>query len=1215
MRTFRLLRVFKLARSWKELNKIINTIFRSLSSIAYLSLILLLIIFIFALLGMQLFGYKYSYCSQYADSFKLCPENVSESDISDKCPNHFSCYIECDRSEKETWINVADKIDGGTSEYFNTAFCEEKVFTWDSLHNPDGHDPVQDHQNNTYYVAKVGESYVARHNFDNVFVSFITIFQLLTGENWNPVMYDGMRSAGTFAVSYFVFLLIVGNYVLLNLFLAILLDNFSSSPDLDSSKGSVDGSVRIAADGECEQAQPLAPGADVEEGPASSRPGGEQTDDPANIIKAVTTNRSLRARNSGGTGNSGMPRVNELTERSLFVFAKDNPVRVFLNRIVSHRYFEYTIIALILFSSICLALDSAELADRVRFGGNSSAATLDKALTVLDKVFVALFVLEAVLKIIVMGFVLHPGAYLRNPWNVLDFFIVIVGLVLVAAESTSLSAGNIDSLRALRTFRALRPIRMASRAEGMKTVVNSLFQAIPPLGNVVLVCLLFFLIFSILFVNLLKGSFYSCQVVCPVLDLDVGLGPDYCEEDSWLATFAGMRLDPRYITGGGGSRSINREWCQARSNETKSGVGFHLITDDPDADPDWFIVSSRHHDEINETFPVSLINNSEKALPAREHKEREYPVLYHEWVNKDANFDNVLNSLITLFEMATLEMWPDIMYDAVDATGIDKQPIRDSQLWICVVVVLFLVVCAFFVLNLFVGVTIDKFNDMKAKQEGRSLFLTEEQQNWLTIQKLLAACRPIRRFKPPEGGARRSVYDVVSSDWFDGFIMSMIMINVLFMSMEHYGMDDAWVEVTTNANYFFTALFALEAALKIVSHGVVGYFRDAWNIFDFTVVNVSIVGIILENTLNNTNVSVVSLLRVFRVARIFRLIPKAKGLRTLFQTLVFSLPALINVGSVLLLFFFIFSVMGMNLFGGVREGEFINRHANFDTFPRSMLTLMRMATGESWNGIMHDVTVSEDCVLLLENVTLSSSSWEFEKGDYISPRDAEYNCASCYEDLTGDLQVGRDALPRDVYNEHFKDMCGQHKAVAVAYFFCFVLMCSFILLNLVIAVILDNFQSSSANEAMPVTRFHMSRFVEAWSDLDPQANCFIPVSKLSNLISELEPPLGVKGVVHTKSEVQNIIMTVDIPNRGGNVHFLETLHALSGRVAGTRLPEEEEEHIHGKMLERLPDSDFPKYSAAHYHAALYVQAAVRGFLARHQMKNRMQPAQGEGEGG
>lgn len=75
--------------------------------------------------------------------------------------------------------------------------------------------------------------------------------------------------------------------------------------------------------------------------------------------------------------------------------------------------------------------------------------------------------------------------------------------------AVSLGGGDVrslSSLRALRTLRALRPLRVASRLEGMKVVVNALFASLPPLGNVCLVCLLFYLIFGIMGVHLLAVS-------------------------------------------------------------------------------------------------------------------------------------------------------------------------------------------------------------------------------------------------------------------------------------------------------------------------------------------------------------------------------------------------------------------------------------------------------------------------------------------------------------------------------------------------------------------------------------------------------------------------------------------------------------------------------------------------------------------------------------
>ena len=122
-----------------------------------------------------------------------------------------------------------------------------------------------------------------------------------------------------------------------------------------------------------------------------------------------------------------------------------------------------------------------------------------------------------------------------------------------------------------------------------------------------------------------------------------------------------------------------------------------------------------------------------------------------------------------------------------------------------------------------------------------------------------------------------------------------------------------------------------------------------------------------------TALPLVSVFRIFRVVRLIRLIPKATGLRTLFQTLAFSFPALFNVGGVLSLFFFMYAVIGMQLFGTVKRGTHLNRHANFEHFGRALLTLFRMSTGESWNGIMHDAIVHSNCIQLTRSITVNDT--------------------------------------------------------------------------------------------------------------------------------------------------------------------------------------------------------------------------------------------------
>ena len=1157
LRSFRLLRVFKLARSWKQLNNIINTIFKSIASISYLMLILVLFIFIFSLLGMQLFGYEFAFCSYVSDASQRCPDDEAGNKGYPylNCPQHYDCYIGnpyCTAKTNGTFVEVPGTL------------FQDKALCLSYPYGATGSDIKE-------YLAFVGESEVSRHNFDTFFWAFITIFQILTGENWNTVMYDGMRINGGYAI-YFVLLVVVGNYIILNLFLAILLDNFGGGGDDDDEDEVVDPVVELSqGDGEEKDLKDKSTWdeeAGEEEKPntkVSVMPGGDDDD-------------SMGA----GPAPGKMPVLNG---NSLFLFSPTNPFRVKCAEIVSHRYFEYSIIVLIVLSSVNLAIDMPQFEIECIYQHKKDKCDLRDALSLIDKVFVVCFTIEMSLKVIALGAAFHKGAYIRNNWNVLDFLVVVIGFI----DWSGLTK-NLTFLRPLRTFRALRPIRMASRNEGMKIVVNALFQSIPGIGNVMLVCVLFYVIFGILGVNLLKGQFFYCE------NHDAG---ELIAQHRVLPTLAWCKDNNWYGAGWGGPCDTS-DWCDCTKNPTtchqddKCANLFEITKDWCDKKEhvitwcgkypcDW-MASGNGGSYLPGTIDYSTMGGFNYTMS-------------HGWMNKASNFDNIGNSILTLFEMATLEMWLDVMYDGVDARAIDLQPVRDYNMWMCVFFVLFIVVGGFFVINLFVGVTIDKFNEMKEKQEGNSMFMTEEQKTWVAIQKLISGAKPSRYPQPPEDKGRGAVFKLVVSDGFDVFIMSAIMVNILFMSMNHVDMSKTWILILFIANCLFTSLFACEAALKLYAFGVNEYFKDSWNDFDFVVVIFSIIGILMD-VLAKKGLPIISLLRVLRVARIFRLIPKAKGLRTLFQTLLFSLPALVNITLVLGLFFFIFGIMGMNLFGKVKLGENLSRHANFRTFESAIIVLFRMSTGESWNGIMHDTMITRHCMAIIDlNVTNHNTMFTAD-GD----NDKWYS--------KGDKELG------GLSEDQLYDGCvPYHTILPIIYFCIFVIFCAFVMLNLVIAVILDNFQNSSSDDESPVSKDRLSEFVTLWAKFDPYATYYIPASKLQYLIRDLEEPMGVKGLAGKgKAEIQHIIMSVDIPEHDGKIHFLETLHALAGRIAGTVLPQDEEEKIRGRIADRLPSfksNVLPKYTAAHFHAALYVQAAVRGFLARYQMREKLAELDGE----
>ena len=1204
LRTFRLLRVFKLARSWKQLNDIITTMFKSLAGISYLSLILLLFMYVFALLGMQLFGYEFIDCGGYGieAANKNCPAGMTK-----ECPDHFDCYAPCESSQVGQWVTFvgAEGGLGGECVKYGGAKWNPNKRTEEAVSEE--------------YLVWLGRSEYARHSFDNIFWAFITIFQILTGENWNEVMYDGMRHTNSWTCVYFIVLVVLGNYIILNLFLAILLDNF--------------GGVGEDDDGEGEQSVNGKKGSRPSSRAKSLKDGGAGAPSAIPSIKDEKGNK-LKSYNSMAawktedfvSKKSNLEKLKEqgvdpkhilygkhvpaLKHSSLYIFGPHNPLRLAIAKVIYHKYFEYFIIGVILISSIILAVDGPAYSKDAPVYDKDLPNLQDKLKTVMDimdTVFLFFFVFEAMLKVIVRGFIAHEGAYLRSAWNVLDFIIVIVGLIAFGIEYSDGSSRDLMAVRALRTFRALRPLRMASRAQGMKVVVNALFSAVPGITNVAFVCLLFYVIFGILGLNLFMGKMYYCGDASNIAAhlvpesvgvLDAAMTRAWCfRDDGAHFHYCPAKTDPLYAS--------RNEWTSVLDlprasgdawtcSKTTAGTGFTAAWDvevsgtigaewtcTPGADTVTAYASGA------EFTALAAANGAGDYTIKSTCEPRAYQTA---WVNpRDYDFDNIGHSMLSLFEMATLEGWLEIMYHGADTTEIDLQPIRDNNPYYCLFFAFFIIVGSFFVMNLFVGVTIDKFNEMKEKQE-KSVFLTDEQQSWVTIQRLLVGIRLKKTANRPLNRMRNFIYDIVTSRRFESLILTLIMVNIVVMSMTHADMSEDFEQGLFLVNCGFAAIFCVEAIMKLIAFKPGGYFRDPWNTFDFFVVTLSVVGIAVTLT-TDISATYLSIIRVFRVARIFRLIPKAKGLKKLFQTLLYSLPALTNVGAVLFLFFFIFAVLGMNLFGKVRiTGNFLNRYANFETFGFSMLTLFRMATGEAWNGIMHDCMITKDCVY--------------------------------YQDpATGDVTYynQEDSFWQDLDEDTYTNQCTPHPVGAIIFFCFFCILCAFVMLNLVIAVILDNFQNNSKTSELGVSKEDMMHFTDVWMRLDPRATYYIPAEKLPRVIGAMDHPVGTRGLSkrEAKTKCMHVIMTVDIPNHDGKIHFLETLHALTGRIAGTELPESEEVKVRDSMVDRLPTfdnaKDVPKFTAAHFHAALYVQAAVRGYMQRYRMREKLKQAETRAE--
>ena len=194
---------------------------------------------------------------------------------------------------------------------------------------------------------------------------------------------------------------------------------------------------------------------------------------------------------------------------------------------------------------------------------------------------------------------------------------------------------------------------------------------------------------------------------------------------------------------------------------------------------------------------------------------------------------------------------------------------------------------------------------------------------------------------------RRQLIRLVEWPKFDSLVMLCIVVNVVLLSMNHYHQPNGLAQFLSFSNAALTILFALEAAVKIIAMRPTFYWQCPWNRFDFAITALSVFGLMMM--IFGVSGTLGSIIRTLRVCRIFRLVKKAHGLRRLIGTLMYSLPALYNIGSLLLGLFFSFSILGMSLWGAIpQDGVNFHNNANFETFPVAFLTLYRVATTDNW---------------------------------------------------------------------------------------------------------------------------------------------------------------------------------------------------------------------------------------------------------------------------
>ncbi|KAI5766243.1 CACNA1S [Gulo gulo luscus] len=879
---------------------------------------------------------------------------------------------------------------------------------------------------------------VRRSNFDNFPQALISVFQVLTGEDWNSMMYNGIMAyggpsyPGVLVCVYFIILFVCGNYILLNVFLAIAVDNLAEAESLTSaqkakaeerkrrkmSKGLPDKSEEEKS----VMAKKLEQKPKGEGIPTTAKLKIDEFESNVNEVKDPYPSADFPGDDEEDEPEIPVsPRPRPLAElqlkekavpipeaSSFFIFSPTNKIRVLCHRIVNATWFTNFILLFILLSSAALAAEDPIRAESVR----------NQILGYFDIAFTSVFTVEIVLKMTTYGAFLHKGSFCRNYFNILDLVVVAVSLISMGLESSAISVVKI-----LRVLRVLRPLRAINRAKGLKHVVQCVFVAIRTIGNIVLVTTLLQFMFACIGVQLFKGKFFSCN------DL---------------------------------SKMTEKE-CR----------GYYYVYKDGD--------------------PTQM------ELRPRQ------------WVHSDFHFDNVLSAMMSLFTVSTFEGWPQLLYQAIDSYKEDTGPVYNNRVEMAIFFIIYIILIAFFMMNIFVGFVIVTFQE-QGETEYKNCELDKNQRQ--CVQYALKA-RPLRCYIP-KNPYQYQVWYVVTSSYFEYLMFALIMLNTICLGMQHYNQSEEMNHISDILNVAFTIIFTLEMVLKLMAFKARGYFGDPWNVFDFLIVIGSIIDVILSeidtflassgglyclgggcgNVDPDESARISSaFFRLFRVMRLIKLLSRAEGVRTLLWTFIKSFQALPYVALLIVMLFFIYAVIGMQMFGKIAmvDGTQINRNNNFQTFPQAVLLLFRCATGEAWQEILLACSYGKLC----------DPESDYGPGE-------EYTCGTNF---------------------------------AYYYFISFYMLCAFLIINLFVAVIMDNFDYLTRDWSI-LGPHHLDEFKAIWAEYDPEAKGRIKHLDVVTLLRRIQPPLGFgKFCPHRVACKRLVGMNMPL-NSDGTVTFNATLFAL-----------------------------------------------------------------------
>jgi hypothetical protein len=429
------------------------------------------------------------------------------------------------------------------------------------------------------------------------------------------------------------------------------------------------------------------------------------------------------------------------------------------------------------------------------------------------------------------------------------------------------------------------------------------------------------------------------------------------------------------------------------------------------------------------------------------------------------SFDTYSESVLTLCFVSSLK-YVGILYACMDITNYDLQPSVNYRTEHFIFFVVYICLGSLFVMNLFVAYIIDGFHGYQSVMQVEKIYKS-------FLMKISATKPHYDVYSPPKNGLSTALRKIIESPVFQTISIACVITNVFFLLADNadsaVGTYHRFIIDTQNLVFFLE--LCCEVALNVVAFGIGGFYNDLAKSFDLIACAAQVIGLVVGSQMLERIGRVTRLCRAAVVGR-----QKFKVARKILDTFAFTLPQLWNILLLLFIFYSMFAIAGVTFFATTKFGQRYGYTASFQSYGSALTTIYQIATGDEWMILITDLGVQPPFC------------------------DMHFTKATVYG-YTGPDRTWGD--------------CGQGMTFSSFFFLAVKLTCEYVLLNLFIGLIIDNFgfitedvahQEDGEWETGP-SEEQLMKCCRVFQMFD-KGTGFFPISSLHFLLRNLPVPLG-----------------------------------------------------------------------------------------------------------